>query len=244
MNSLKILSFFLLLLCPLCAADQAAEAGAQKLPELLDARDKLLADYSRATRELDKLDRKYKATLDQEAFIKSQTETLNKLERDAPTYETEKQRLGEDIANRIKTIGERTSEVLAGEKEKIRKTIQEMGNQLKTGASSILGERDEQNFRKSVSYVFACLIFAVILGFFTIAFKDPKVRLQVFTGDNGIQFVTLFSLVIAIILFGIMKVLEGKELSALLGGLSGYILGRSRTNPSQPAPQPDPPASG
>jgi presenilin-like A22 family membrane protease len=44
--------------------------------------------------------------------------------------------------------------------------------------------------------------------------------------QSGIQFLTLFSLVIAIILFGITDILEGKELAALLGGLSGYILGR------------------
>ena len=51
-------------------------------------------------------------------------------------------------------------------------------------------------------------------------------REAIFTGESGIQFVTLFSLVIAIILFGVLKILEGKELAALLGGLSGYILGR------------------
>jgi hypothetical protein len=40
------------------------------------------------------------------------------------------------------------------------------------------------------------------------------------------QFITIFSLVIAIILFGITGILESKELSALLVGLSGFILGR------------------
>ena len=49
----------------------------------------------------------------------------------------------------------------------------------------------------------------------------------IFSGEKGIKFVTLFLIVIAIILFGIMGILEGKELSALLGGLSGYILGRA-----------------
>jgi hypothetical protein len=36
----------------------------------------------------------------------------------------------------------------------------------------------------------------------------------------------MFAIVIAVILFGIINILESKELSALLGGLSGYILGR------------------
>lgn len=66
----------------------------------------------------------------------------------------------------------------------------------------------------------------MIVGFFGIAFISEKVRDAIFSGESGIQFVTLFSLVIAIILFGVLKILEGKELSALLGGLSGYILGR------------------
>ena len=50
---------------------------------------------------------------------------------------------------------------------------------------------------------------------------------EIFRNDRGLQFITLFSLVIAITMFGLLNILEGKELSALLGGLSGYILGRS-----------------
>jgi hypothetical protein len=51
-------------------------------------------------------------------------------------------------------------------------------------------------------------------------------RTTIFSRESGIQFITLFSLVIAIILFGILEILHDKELAALLGGLSGYILGR------------------
>jgi hypothetical protein len=50
---------------------------------------------------------------------------------------------------------------------------------------------------------------------------------EIFRGRAGLQFITIFSLVIAIILFGIAGVLEGKELAALFGGLAGYILGQS-----------------
>jgi hypothetical protein len=84
-----------------------------------------------------------------------------------------------------------------------------------------------QNFKKEISWSFAALVGFVILGFFVIAWKDEKIRKTIFSGDSGIQFLTLFSIVIAIILFGITGVLEGKEISALLGGISGYILGRS-----------------
>ncbi len=84
----------------------------------------------------------------------------------------------------------------------------------------------KQSFKSTVSMVFAALVGTVIFGFFVIAFRDERVRQAIFSGQAGMQFVTLFSLVIAIILFGITSVLEAKELAALLGGLSGYILGR------------------
>lgn len=84
-----------------------------------------------------------------------------------------------------------------------------------------------QDFKTKVSYVFSVLVGMMIVGFFTIAMRDDRIRQTIFSGEAGIQFVTLFSLVIAIILFGITGILGDKELSALLGGLSGYILGRS-----------------
>lgn len=62
-------------------------------------------------------------------------------------------------------------------------------------------------------------------------------RREIFRGQAGIQFITLFSVVIAIILFGILGILEGKELAALLGGLSGYILGRVTTPSATPEPK-------
>jgi hypothetical protein len=88
-------------------------------------------------------------------------------------------------------------------------------------------ELPKQDFKLKMSAVFAGLVGLVIVGFFVMAGLDEKVRREIFAGQAGIQFVTLFSLVIAIILFGIIDILEGKELAALLGGLSGYILGRA-----------------
>ncbi len=85
----------------------------------------------------------------------------------------------------------------------------------------------ENTFKLWMSFAFALLVGLVIWKFFQVTREDEKVRRVVFSAEAGIQFVTLFSLVIAIILFGITGILEGKELSALLGGISGYILGRS-----------------
>lgn len=84
-----------------------------------------------------------------------------------------------------------------------------------------------QNFKKQISWSFAFLVGIVIVGFFIIANRDDQIRKSIFTGDAGLQFITIFSIIIAIILFGITEVLGGKEISALLGGISGYILGRS-----------------
>jgi hypothetical protein len=85
-------------------------------------------------------------------------------------------------------------------------------------------------FKSEIAFAFAILVALVIGGFFFVAWKDEVVRRAIFSGESGIQFLTLFSVVIAIILFGITGILESKELAALLGGLSGYILGRVTTS--------------
>jgi uncharacterized protein YjdB len=88
----------------------------------------------------------------------------------------------------------------------------------------------EQSFKYWMSLFFAILIALVITGFFVLSAMDKNLRHAIFSGQSGIQFLTLFSLVIAIILFGITGILQDKELAALLGGLSGYILGRYNTS--------------
>jgi hypothetical protein len=82
------------------------------------------------------------------------------------------------------------------------------------------------DFKKSICIAFSILVGLVIAGFFAIAMREKGIRDALFANDSGLQFVALFSLIIAIILFGVIDVLEGRELAALLGGLSGYILGR------------------
>lgn len=91
-----------------------------------------------------------------------------------------------------------------------------------------------QNFKKQISWSFALLVAIVIIGFFIIAYRDDEIRKTIFSGDAGLQFITIFSIIIAIILFGITEVLGGKEISALIGGISGYILGRSSIGSAKP----------
>lgn len=89
-------------------------------------------------------------------------------------------------------------------------------------------------YRTGVSFIFASIVFFLVLKFFRVVETDDNVKLSIFSGEAGIQFITLFSIVIAVILFGILEILGANELSALLGGLSGYILGK--TGPHRASP--------
>ncbi len=82
-------------------------------------------------------------------------------------------------------------------------------------------------YKLYTSFFFAFLIMIVISGFFWTVLTDKVVGRAVFNGEIGLQFIALFSIVLAIVLFGITGILEAKELSALLGSLAGYILGRT-----------------
>lgn len=110
-------------------------------------------------------------------------------------------------------------------------------------ASLFDATRDENQFRSGATWAFSGLVLIVVGGFFFIAYRKDGIAAKIFSGEMGMQFVTLFLIVIAIILFGIMGTLEGRELAALLGGLSGYILGKAglnREEPANPNPNPNP----
>ncbi len=134
---------------------------------------------------------------------------------------------------RVKSLEDRESQIQKDIGDEIKKRELELSQkreklaEVEDEINKMLNpELYRQKFKWAVSMVFASLVGVVIIGFFWIANRDDKVRQRIFSGQSGIQFVTLFSIVIAVILFGITGILEGKELAALLGGLSGYILGR------------------
>src|SRR5215510_13234620 len=147
-------------------------------------------------------------------------------------------------------LEEQTMQNLEG-KIKLSKTDQYLNDELDKKKHSLNDDKDlllciqetipqltspDQQFKGYMSGAFAALIAIVIGGFFLLASRDEVMRRAIFSGETGIQFLTLFSLVIAIILFGIINILEGKELAALLGGLSGYILGRTTQRSGAAAP--------
>jgi hypothetical protein len=75
---------------------------------------------------------------------------------------------------------------------------------------------------------------ALLIFFFVFISRKSETNLakDFLSSGNGLQFITLFSLIIAIILFGGLGVLEGRELAAILSGISGYILGKGIQRPS------------
>lgn len=83
-------------------------------------------------------------------------------------------------------------------------------------------------FKIIISLSFALLVAGVIIGFFLVIGGHRSIIYEIFSNDSGIQFITIFSIVIAVILFGIIGVLEGKELAALLGDFPVSFLAATR----------------
>ena len=91
---------------------------------------------------------------------------------------------------------------------------------------------DEGKFRLNVTILFSCIIGSLLILFFALIYlkSGPDIAEDFLSSGNGLQFITLFCIIIAIILFGVMGILEGKELAAILSGISGYILGKGISN--------------
>lgn len=131
------------------------------------------------------------------------------------------------LHKRANSGGADSSQDLSNQLNKKKQELSQAEKDLETVQRQILRiTTPEQSFKATISVYSAGLIGFVILGFFFTALWDSKVRQSVFAGQAGIQFLALFSIIIAIILFGITGILGGNELAALLGSISGYILGK------------------
>lgn len=93
---------------------------------------------------------------------------------------------------------------------------------------ALYSKNERDTFKTLISVLFGGLIAIVIALFFIMASRgnESSLAAEIFSSPSGLQFITLFTLVICIAMFGILGILEGKELSALLGAISGYVLGR------------------
>lgn len=184
------------------------EGEIQELEKRIADIEFLKLELDRTKKTIDEISKKRNQSVADKKLLEESTWRVPRMEQDIKYIEAGKVKL------------ENKKELLSS-KRKLASAVQER-------IASMLSP--EQAFKRTMSITFAILIAIVIIGFFIISWLDEKIRQAIFSGQAGIQFLTLFSLVIAIILFGITGILEGKELAALLGGLSGYILGRVTTS--------------
>lgn len=123
---------------------------------------------------------------------------------------------------------------------RVRKDIADCENQI----DELLGQiYQKQDFKSTISISFSALIGLLLLIYFFVLYNKRQRVLEDGTfpagftplskellSGNGLQFITLFVLIIAVILFGILNILKGGELAAILSGISGYILGKGTAN--------------
>lgn len=102
-------------------------------------------------------------------------------------------------------------------------------------------------FKNWIGGISAAIIVMLVCAFFYFIFKGGSPELsKLFLSGNGIQFITLFAIIISTLMFGILGVLEGRELAAILSGIAGFILGKGitpttgTTATSAPTPPPGP----
>lgn len=76
-----------------------------------------------------------------------------------------------------------------------------------------------------VSYISLLSIAAFIIGLVLVFVFRPS-NLKDLLNNTTLQFIALFVIVIAVIIFGLLKILGGSELAAILSAISGYILGK------------------
>lgn len=191
---------------------------------LADRRAELIDDTQDLTGEIAELEKQLPDAITV-ADLEKLKKDIDDLEKKNPRSELENQTLL-NLQHQLKTS--KTDADISAELAKKRQTLADDKNLLYCVQSAVSQlTSPDKKFRLYISSGFALLVGSLIIGFFLLAALDETVRRAIFSGDTGIQFVTLFSLVIAIILFGITGILESRELSALLGGLSGYILGRT-----------------
>lgn len=198
---------------------------------LFDERETLTADVRKLEREIDELDaeiRRLPSEADLQKQIRDTKNNINTARKDPKgdqtNYADYLQGQLESLEANLKTIREDKPAIKKKQAEVDRKEPRLRA--VEQRIASLFDDNQYVNrFRIWVAVAFSALVFAVIVGFYWIVNKH-KIATTIFSGEMGMQFVTLFLIVIAIILFGIIGTLEGRELAALLGGLSGYILGR------------------
>jgi hypothetical protein len=236
LNRFSLTSIFLLLLLLAIQSTAVAQTKLSNCEEikktedflaLADRRAELLAESQQLKTDISALESQLPGAMT-EADMEKLKKQLADLEAKPPATRTplEAQTM-ENLESKVKLKTDQAINNELGENKRLLAADKDLLSCIQEAISQL--SSPDQAFRKYMSLAFAALIGAVIIGFFILAGIDETMRRAIFSGETGIQFLTLFSLVIAIILFGITNILQDKELAALLGGLSGYILGRTGT---------------
>lgn len=217
----------------------------ESFKELRDKRSKLLIEVQKLKEKIESKEASHSINNDNALdtiYLKDDIERIDlllKKRQGDPDLIAKRKILSSRLSFTIASINQNID--LEKEIEKLKKELQDKQDELNTVEYSIdkvlNTERSRMVFMDLVCLMFCILIGMLIVLFFNVTSKDPSVIRVIFSSDSGIQFVTLFSIVIAIIIFGITGILEGKELSALLGSLSGYILGKVTINSVSKDPQ-------
>jgi hypothetical protein len=229
------------------AKDEAARFNADKLrleKDNLDEKE-ITAKIDYVTRSLADLDQRITATTDRvnsaglsQDDKKSAQQDLNSLQNDKQLAQRSLGELKQNLERATRTLPQQLSEAdtISQQENSCYLYLQDLNNNVEQKTIELLLPASQKNnFKLWLSAIYAGIVFVVIIGFYGLAYRDKELSGTIFSHQSGLQFITLFSLVIAIILFGILEILEGKELAALLGGISGYILGRVATDrPAMP----------
>jgi hypothetical protein len=151
---------------------------------------------------------KYDSSYDQKYSIKDLKEFLESFQKKKTEYATK----------------EKEHNYLIKNIEIVNQDITDCQNQIDTALDP---ENRKQEFKTTMSICFVGLIGILLVSFFLIVYlRSDNTLSKDLLGGYGLQFITLFVLIIAIILFGILDILKGSELAAMLSGISGYILGK------------------
>jgi hypothetical protein len=89
------------------------------------------------------------------------------------------------------------------------------------------------NNRELGIYLFTALAIGIVITLSVLSLMKESIARRIFQDNFALQFITIFTLIFSIVLFGLYGILEGRELSALLGGISGYILGKGAEQASR-----------
>src|SRR5262249_15053974 len=205
------------------AKDEAARINADKLrveKANLDEGE-ITTRIGDLTRKLADLDQRITATKDRVNSAGLSPDEKKSAQQELSSLEDNRQ-LGQRYLGEQKQNLERATKTLPQQLSEVETTsqqenscylyLQDLNNNIEQKTIELLLPASQKNnFKLLLSAIYAGIVFVVIIGFYGLAYRDKELRNTIFSHQSGIQFITLFSLVIAIILFGILEILEGKE---------------------------------